>query len=121
MPDDWEDDDWEQADLSLPKAGEEAKAEWSDEEAHDADAEEAKPARAAPPPAPPKEKTGLELKIEAREKREAEEANRMAELRAKAGVSTEVSASPHGSSALPPADDDRPAGPTGPLRHAPGT
>ncbi|EOD24470.1 hypothetical protein EMIHUDRAFT_254760 [Emiliania huxleyi CCMP1516] len=64
----WDDseDDWEAADLSLPQKGEEDKAEWSDEEAHDPD--KAEPASA----------------------REAEEAARMAALRERAGVSTEI-------------------------------
>lgn len=83
----WEsddDDDWEAADLSLPGAGNNAApAEWSDEEGHEAhlqpDEDVTKTANA---PKPKKEKTGLELKIEAREKREAEEAERKAALRA---------------------------------------
>ncbi|EOD04464.1 hypothetical protein EMIHUDRAFT_250544 [Emiliania huxleyi CCMP1516] len=63
----WDDseDDWEAADLSLPQKGEEDKAEWSDEEAHDPD-------KAEPASVP------------------AEEAARMAALRERAGVSTEI-------------------------------
>ena len=88
----WDDseDDWEAADLSLPQKGEEDKAEWSDEEAHDPDKAEPASVPVAAPRAAPREKTELEKKIEAREAREAEEAARMAALRERAGVSTEI-------------------------------
>ena len=84
MPDDWEEeDDWEKDDaadkLKLPDAkGDEV---WSDEEGHDSHKQEApKPVAAAAKPQPPKEKTELEKKIEAREMREKEEAERKAEM-----------------------------------------
>eukprot|EP00967_Tisochrysis_lutea_P011896 scaffold13406_cov29-Tisochrysis_lutea.AAC.1 len=97
MPDDWEDeDDWEAADLSLPQQGNEEV--WSDEEAHHAEPEPLH-APSAPKPAPPKEKTGLEKKIEEREKREAEEAARLAALREAAGVTTEIDPSLTGEAA----------------------
>ena len=88
--DDSDDDDWEAADLSLPGAGakNEAPDTWSDEEGHESHLQEdaaAEAAKTANAPKPKKEKTGLELKIEAREKREAEEAARKAELRAELG------------------------------------
>ena len=83
MPDDWEEEeDWEKDDaadkLKLPDAkGDEV---WSDEEGHDSHKQEAPKPVAAAKPQPPKEKTELEKKIEAREMREKQEAERKAEM-----------------------------------------
>lgn len=99
MPEDWEDeDDWEAADLSLPQTGAADAAEWSDEEAHTAEPEPLHPAAAAKP-APPREKTGLEKKIEERELREAAEAAKLAALREAAGLATEIDPSLTGAAA----------------------
>jgi len=87
------DDDWEAEDigdkLKLPAKEEE---QWSDEEGHDsmAGAEE-KPAIKPATPAPPKPKSALELKIEAREKREAEEAAQKEAIRATMDAAMDVS------------------------------
>lgn len=82
---DWDDDDWEAPDLELKVPDEKQVEEWSDEEGHDPSKDV--PEEAAPKPrAEPKEKTGLALKIEEREKREAEEAKRKAELRDSMGI-----------------------------------
>jgi hypothetical protein len=82
---DWEEDDWEGGDLKMPDDdaadAKKEKGEWSDEEGHD-------PSKDVAPvivgeAGAKAEKSGLALKIEEREKREADEAERKEKLREK--------------------------------------
>jgi translation initiation factor 3 subunit J len=84
--DDSDDDDWEKDDLKLDLGDAKPKQEeWSDEEGHDAHLKEDEPKVQAPKPQAPKELTGLALKIAEREKKEQEEAERKAAIRAGLG------------------------------------
>lgn len=86
---DWDDDEWEAPDLNAPQT-KALPTSWSDEEDEEDESNKApvvQPSQNTPkPPAP---KTGLALKIAEREKREAEEARKKAEIRSKLMASDE--------------------------------
>jgi len=79
---DWDDDEWEAPDLNAPTA-KAPPTSWSDDEEEDDEPKKPTVAPSANTPKPPAPKTGLALKIAEREKREAEEARKKAEIRQK--------------------------------------
>ena len=89
------DDDWENDDLpdKLKLGTKDEKEEWSDEEGHDAHLQPVEEKKEPPKPQAPKPKTGLQLKIEEREKKEHEEAERKAAIRKELGHDDDVDVS----------------------------